>query len=102
MSRQHLRMTTKRYATSTQLDPAFVPVRSFVAADAEAGIRAALQRSTGSEPIEITVTGADTRLTLHGTVHSWAEFRTAGDVAWSTPGVTEVDNQLEMRLNPRP
>ena len=27
-------MTTKRYATSSRFDPAFVPVRSFVAASA--------------------------------------------------------------------
>lgn len=47
-----------------------------------------------SSSIEIDQTG--NRITLHGKVRSWAEKKEAGQIAWSTPGVTEVDNQIEV------
>jgi osmotically-inducible protein OsmY len=34
------------------------------------------------------------RVTLAGTVSSWAEHDEAVDAAWSAPGVTEVDDQI--------
>jgi osmotically-inducible protein OsmY len=36
------------------------------------------------------------RVTLAGTVSSWAEHDEAVDAAWSTPGVTEVDDQIQV------
>jgi osmotically-inducible protein OsmY len=36
------------------------------------------------------------RVTLAGTVSSWAEHDEAVDAAWSAPGVTEVDDQIQV------
>lgn len=35
-----------------------------------------------------------TKVTLTGTVKSWAEKHQAGHAAWSSPHVTEVDNLI--------
>jgi osmotically-inducible protein OsmY len=44
--------------------------------------------------ISIDVDGSRVRLT--GTVLSWAEREEAERAVWTVPGVTEVDNQLEV------
>jgi osmotically-inducible protein OsmY len=36
------------------------------------------------------------RVTLAGSVSSWAEHDEAVDAAWSAPGVTEVDDQIQV------
>jgi osmotically-inducible protein OsmY len=50
---------------------------------------------TDAERIDVRVDGHQVVLT--GTVRSWAERRAAERAAWSAPGVTEVDNQIEIR-----
>ncbi|HEU5430141.1 MAG TPA: BON domain-containing protein [Thermomicrobiales bacterium] len=43
--------------------------------------------------------GVDNGLvTLTGTVDSWREKRAAGDDAWDTPGVVDVDNDLKVNF----
>jgi osmotically-inducible protein OsmY len=37
-------------------------------------------------------------VTLTGTVDSWREKRAAGDDAWDTPGVVDVDNDLKVNF----
>jgi osmotically-inducible protein OsmY len=52
------------------------------------------QASVDSANVSIIVTGNTVILT--GKVQSWGERKSAENVAWSTPGVTEVENKLEI------
>jgi osmotically-inducible protein OsmY len=44
--------------------------------------------------IQIEVSG--TSVTLRGSVRSWMEKKEAENVAWASPGVTSVDNKIEI------
>ena len=61
---------------------------------AKAAITAALVRNARVDARRIHVDVDGSRVTLRGTVSSQAEGRQAHRAAWSTPGVTEVDDQL--------
>ena len=61
-------------------------------------IRAALHRSADLDAKNITVETHDGRVTLRGTVRSWAERMDAERAAWAAPGVSAIDDQLLVSL----
>ncbi|RPH73652.1 BON domain-containing protein [bacterium] len=63
-------------------------------------IEAALQRRATLDAEGIQVKTEDGKVSLEGTVGSWAEKDAAEKVAWSAPGVTQVENKLLIK-NPR-
>lgn len=67
------------------------------AADTEERIRNAFTRNAQLDAKTIHAAVAGSKVTLTGTVKSWAERRQAGYAAWASPHVTEVDNQIIVR-----
>jgi osmotically-inducible protein OsmY len=59
-------------------------------------IEDALLRSAATDAERITVEVRGDHLTLLGTVHSFAEKRTAERVAWSAPGIATVENLISV------
>jgi len=57
-------------------------------------VESALSRnwSVNSQDINVNVSG--TKVTLTGTVSSWYQKDEAGRIAWNTPGIWTLDNQL--------
>jgi osmotically-inducible protein OsmY len=57
-------------------------------------IEDALLRRAEFEADRITVETIGNKVVLRGTVRSWAERAEAEDVAWSEPGVMEIDDRI--------
>ena len=62
--------------------------------EVKANIECALRRSAEVDAQHITVKVVDDKVILKGNVSSWAERGEAERVAWSTPGVTTVEDDL--------
>jgi osmotically-inducible protein OsmY len=59
-------------------------------------IEQAVHRNAEIDANSITVESNDGVVVLQGTVRSWAEREEAERVAWSAPGVRQVDNRIEV------
>ncbi|MCW2688313.1 MAG: osmY [Mycobacterium sp.] len=72
-----------------------IRIKSHATADnLKAGITEALKRQAILDAQRITVESVGDRIILLGTVRSWAERSEAERVAWSAPGVREVENLI--------
>jgi osmotically-inducible protein OsmY len=66
------------------------------AKDIKAGIEDALQRDAQIDADSITVETSGSTVTLRGSVESWSEREEAEDTAFNAPGVTRVNNLIEI------
>lgn len=64
--------------------------------DLKSRIEEALKRRAELDAKHITVEVDGGKVTLRGTVHSWAEREAAETEAWSAPGVSSVMNLIEV------
>jgi osmotically-inducible protein OsmY len=62
--------------------------------DVKTKILAAFHRSATIDAGNISIEAAGSKITLRGTVRSWAEKREAEQAAWAAPGVAEVENLI--------
>ena len=61
-------------------------------------IENAFRRSAQIDANQITVEARGGEVTLHGKVRSWSERQEAQETAWSAPGVTQVHNEIQVRV----
>ncbi len=64
--------------------------------DVHAKIRAALERNAEIEAGRVTVAVSGSKVTLSGRVNAWTEREAIEHAAWSAPGVTEVEDRIEI------
>jgi osmotically-inducible protein OsmY len=76
-----------------------IEVRSDAKAkDVKQKIQSAFQRQASLDAKDIKVNVDDSAVILQGTVHSWREKDDAAIAAWAAPGVTRVDNKLQVQF----
>jgi osmotically-inducible protein OsmY len=68
------------------------------ATDVKQKIQSAFQRQATLDAKDIKVNVEDSAVVLQGTVHSWREKDDATIAAWAAPGVTKVENKLQVQF----
>ena len=68
------------------------------ATDVKQKIQNAFQRQASLDAKDIKVNVDDSAVVLQGTVHSWREKDDATIAAWAAPGVTKVENKLQVQF----
>jgi osmotically-inducible protein OsmY len=66
--------------------------------DVKLRIESALKRHAELDSQQIRVEALDGKVTLRGTVRSWAEREDAETAAWAAPGVTTVEDELAIHI----
>jgi osmotically-inducible protein OsmY len=66
------------------------------AMDVQQKIQSAFQRQASLDAKDIKVHVEDSAVVLQGTVHSWREKDDAAIAAWAAPGVSKVENRLQV------
>lgn len=67
-------------------------------AEVKRRIEEAFRRNAEIDAEHVSVTARDGEVTLSGTVRSWAEHDEAQQTAWAAPGVTQVKNDIRVRV----
>jgi osmotically-inducible protein OsmY len=70
--------------------------RGATAVEVEGDIEKAFQRNARIDASEVEVESAGGKVTLRGSVRSWAEHDAALEAAWAAPGVNSVDDRLSV------
>jgi osmotically-inducible protein OsmY len=73
-----------------------IKLRPVESAEIKKKITAAFQRNATVDSANVKVSSSDGKVTLTGTVRSWTERKDAEEVVWSMPGVTDVENKLQI------
>ncbi|HYR87762.1 MAG TPA: BON domain-containing protein [Terriglobia bacterium] len=86
-----------RYLTGVKGVINLIEVRPTVSKDVvKSKIEEALKRNAELEAQRIQVETIGSKVILRGTVRSWWQKKEAERVAWQAPGVTQVENQIEV------
>ena len=80
----------------TALIDDIVVVPKVQAEDVRAKIHAALERNAEIEANNVIVTVSAGKVTLTGKVAAWTEREAIERAAWSAPGVTQVEDRIEL------
>jgi osmotically-inducible protein OsmY len=76
----------------------YIEVRPEIkATDVKHKIQSAFQRQASLDAKDIKVDVDESAVVLQGTVHSWREKDDAAIAAWAAPGVTKVENKLQVQ-----